>query len=132
VDWYDLGESSHDSGLYVPPDGSLEKMYDRIPVQDMLDHLSRMVSHTYESTRSIDFAFLHRIGVHEEFYKLTGKTRFTTPFWTIQDSCSAHETVTIEFLSSLRMMEDDRRGHYIKFRLGPLYQAKKLRNRVLD
>jgi hypothetical protein len=107
-------------------------MYDRIPVQGMLDHLPRMVSRTYESTRSIDFAFLHRIGVYEEFYRPTGRARFTTPFWTIQDSCSAHETATIEFLSSLRLMKDDRRGLYIKFRLGPLYQAKKLRNRVLD
>jgi ATHILA ORF-1 family len=84
----------------------------------MLDHLPRMASRTYESTCSIDFAFLHRIRVREEFFRLTGRVGFTAPFWTIQDSCPTHETATIEFLSSLCLMEDDRRGRYIKFKLG--------------
>jgi hypothetical protein len=66
-----------------------------------------MTSRTYESTRSIEFTFLHSIGVREEFYRLTGRVSFTAPFWTIQDSFPAHETDTIEFLSSLRMIEDD-------------------------
>jgi hypothetical protein len=79
----------------------------------MLHHLPRMASRTYESTRNIDFTFLHRIGVREEFFRLMGRVDFTAPFWTIQDSCPAHETTTIEFLSSLRPMEDDRRGRYI-------------------
>jgi hypothetical protein len=39
VEWYDSGESSHDSGLYVPPGRSLEQTYGHILVQDMLDHL---------------------------------------------------------------------------------------------
>jgi hypothetical protein len=55
VKWYDSGESSHDSGLYIPPGGSLEQTYGRIPVQGMLDHLPRMAGRTYESTRNIDF-----------------------------------------------------------------------------
>jgi hypothetical protein len=84
----------------------------------MLDHLLRMVRRTYKSTRNIDFAFLHKIKVREEFYRLTDRVGFTAPFWTIQDSCPAHETAMIEFLSSLRLVEDDRRGRYIKFRLG--------------
>jgi hypothetical protein len=82
----------------------MEQTYGRIPVQGMLNHIPRMVSRTYESTRNIDFAFLHRIGVREEFFMLMGRVSFTTPFWTIQDSCLAHETVTIEFLSSLHLM----------------------------
>jgi tetrahydromethanopterin S-methyltransferase subunit G len=76
-----------------------------------------MASRMYESTHNIDFAFLHRIGVREEFYRLTGRVDFTAPLWTIQDSYPAHETAIIEFLSSLHLMEDDRRGRYIKFRL---------------
>jgi hypothetical protein len=117
-EWYGSWESSHDSGLYISPGGSLEQMYGRIPVQGMLDNLPWTASRTYKSTHNIDFAFLHRIGVHEEFYRLTGKVIFTAPFWNIQDSCLAHEIATIEFLSSLRLMEDDRRARYIKFRLG--------------
>jgi ATHILA ORF-1 family len=84
----------------------------------MLDNLPRTANRTYESTHNIDFAFLHRIGVHEEFYRLTGKVILTAPFWNIQDSYFAHEIATIEFLSSLRLMEDDRCARYIKFRLG--------------
>jgi hypothetical protein len=76
----------------------------------MVDHLSRMASRTYESTGNIDFTFLHSIGVREEFFSLTSRVSFTAPFWTIQDSCPTHETATIEFLSSLSLMEDDRRS----------------------
>jgi hypothetical protein len=118
VEWYDSGESSHDSEFYIPPGGPLEQTYGRIPIQGMLDHLSRMASRTYESTHSIDFAFLHRIGVREEFFRLTSRVGFTIPFWTIHDSCPAYDSATIEFLSSLRLMEDGRRGRYIKFRIG--------------
>jgi hypothetical protein len=83
VEWYDLGESSHDSGLYVTPGRSLEQTYDRILVKGILDHLLRMVSRMYKITRNIDFAFLHRIKVREEFYRLTDRVSFTAPFWTI-------------------------------------------------
>jgi hypothetical protein len=46
----------------------------------MLDYISRMMSRTYESIRSIDFAFLHMIGVRKEFFRLTGRVGFTAPF----------------------------------------------------
>jgi hypothetical protein len=71
----------------------------RILIQGMLDHLSRMASRTYESTRSIDFAFLHRIGVREEFFRLTSRVGFTIPFWTIHDSCPAYDSATIEIIT---------------------------------
>jgi hypothetical protein len=80
VVWYDSGEFSHDLGLYVPPGGPQEQTYSRIPVQGMLDYISRMMSRTYESIRSIDFAFLHMIGVRKEFFRLTGRVGFTAPF----------------------------------------------------
>jgi hypothetical protein len=83
VEWYDSGESSHDSKLYVPPRGPLELIYCRILIHGMFDHFSQMANHTYEITRSIDFAFLQRIGVREDFRRLTGSVRFTFPFWTI-------------------------------------------------
>jgi hypothetical protein len=46
----------------------------------MLNHLPRMANRTYESTRNIDFSFLHRIGVREEFFRLTDRVGFTAPF----------------------------------------------------
>jgi hypothetical protein len=79
-EWYDSGESSHDSGLYIPPGGPLEQIYGSIPVSSMLDHLPRMANYTYESTRGINLAFLHRIGVREEFFRLTDRVGFTAPF----------------------------------------------------
>jgi hypothetical protein len=101
VEWYDSGESSHDSRFYIPPEGPLEQTYGRILIQGMLDHFPRMASRAYESTHNIDFASLHMIGVREEFFRLMGRAGFTAPFWTIQDSCPAHDSATVEFLSSL-------------------------------
>jgi hypothetical protein len=46
----------------------------------MLNHLSWMANHTYEITHDIDFAFLYRIGVREEFFRLTDRVDFTAPF----------------------------------------------------
>jgi hypothetical protein len=46
----------------------------------MINHLPRMPNRTYESTRSIDFAFLHMIGVREEFFRLMDSVGFIAPF----------------------------------------------------
>jgi hypothetical protein len=77
----------------------------------MLDNFSHMVNRTYESTCSIDFVFLQRIGVREDFLCLITKEGFTYQFWTIHDKYQVH-VATIEFLSSFRLMKNDRRYRY--------------------
>jgi hypothetical protein len=114
ISWYDSCESSHDSGQYVPHGVWYEDMYYHISIQGMLDNFSKLMNHMYKSTCTIDFGFLHMIEVRDDFLRLTSKVRFTYPFWTIQDRYQMHKTVTIEFLTYLRLLENEGRRKHIK------------------
>ena len=114
-DPYDSGPEQTLSGEHTDRANLFEERYFTMPTCRMYENFITLQKKTVENTQMVDLETLRKLGVEQEFLRLTSRVGFHPDFWTHEDNC--YEMDTREFLSSLQLKRDENDVLFIKFRL---------------